>query len=123
MWNTYEFSAQKAVLKPAQIQPGRVPITTCSYSPDGRLIAGGLADGSLQVWNASGKMASAAVGLILPPKQQKHIVNTWAYSKSPKHVIRGVRGISRQPSSFRLQLRPRSVLGLSSDVWLCVRRS
>lgn len=44
---------------------------------------------SLQVWNASGKMSSAAVGLILPPKQQKHIVNTWAYSKSPKHVIRG----------------------------------
>ena len=91
LWNTYEFTAQKAVLKPAQIQPGRVAVTTCSYSPDGRLIAAGLADGSLQVWNASGKMASAAVGLILPPKQQKHIVNTWAYSKSPKHVIRGVR--------------------------------
>jgi WD40 repeat protein len=49
LWNTFEFTAQKAVLKPAQIQPGRVPVTACCYSPDGRLIAGGLGDGSLQV--------------------------------------------------------------------------
>ncbi|RDY03842.1 WD repeat-containing protein 70, partial [Mucuna pruriens] len=39
------------VIKPKLARPGRVPITTCSWDRDGKCIAGGIGDGSIQIWN------------------------------------------------------------------------
>ena len=36
-------------------KPGRVSVTSCSYSTDGRLIAAGLADGQIQLWDVRGE--------------------------------------------------------------------
>eukprot|EP00899_Mesostigma_viride_P025428 jgi/Mesvir1/606/Mv02040-RA.2 len=51
VWNAETFTKGQAhVIKPKLPRPGRVAVTTCSYSPDGKLLGGALQDGSLQVW-------------------------------------------------------------------------
>ncbi|KAB2636445.1 WD repeat-containing protein 70 [Pyrus ussuriensis x Pyrus communis] len=37
------------VIKPKLARPGRVPVTTCAWDHDGKRIAGGIGDGSMQV--------------------------------------------------------------------------
>lgn len=37
------------VIKPKLARPGRVPVTTCAWDRDGKRIAGGVGDGSVQV--------------------------------------------------------------------------
>jgi len=37
------------VIKPKLARPGRVPVTTCAWDRDGKRIAGGVGDGSIQV--------------------------------------------------------------------------
>lgn len=44
---------QRCVIKPTLSKPGRIHVTSCAYSSDGTLIAGGLMDGTLQVSCAS----------------------------------------------------------------------
>lgn len=46
---------QKTVIKPTLSKPGRVAVTACGYSPDGRLVGAGLVDGTLQMWDVRGK--------------------------------------------------------------------
>lgn len=53
----FEYSMQVAsfncfleqVIKPKLARPGRVPVTTCAWDRDGKRIAGGIGDGSIQV--------------------------------------------------------------------------
>lgn len=37
------------MIKPKLARPGRVPVTTCAWDRDGKSIAGGIGDGSIQV--------------------------------------------------------------------------
>lgn len=37
------------VIKPKLARPGRVAVTTCTWDRDGKCIAGGIGDGSIQV--------------------------------------------------------------------------
>ena len=37
------------VIKPKLARPGRVPVTTCTWDCEGKCIAGGIGDGSIQV--------------------------------------------------------------------------
>lgn len=61
LWDTMEL-VQKTVIKPKLRKPGRVAVTACTYSHDGNVIAAGLRDGSIHIWNVSGKLGvSAAV--------------------------------------------------------------
>ncbi|KAF5187091.1 Wd repeat-containing protein, partial [Thalictrum thalictroides] len=39
------------VIKPKLGRPGRVSVTTCTWDRDGKRIAGGVGDGSIQVWS------------------------------------------------------------------------
>ncbi len=48
IWDTWNIQ-QKTVIKPTLAKPGRVSVTTCSYNSDGRLLAAGLMDGTIQV--------------------------------------------------------------------------
>ncbi|CAI5470296.1 unnamed protein product [Closterium sp. Yama58-4] len=48
IWDVRDFKSQKKVVKPKLARPGRVPVTAAEWGPDGRLVAAGLNDGSLQ---------------------------------------------------------------------------
>ncbi|KAG4916226.1 hypothetical protein JHK87_053783 [Glycine soja] len=51
IWDVNDFKSQKQVIKPKLARPGRVPVTTCAWDHDGKCIAGGIGDGSIQIWN------------------------------------------------------------------------
>ncbi|GER24974.1 WD repeat-containing protein [Striga asiatica] len=51
IWDVNDFKSQKQVIKPKLSRPGRVPVTTCTWDREGKRIAGGIGDGSIQIWN------------------------------------------------------------------------
>ncbi|KAF5179253.1 Wd repeat-containing protein [Thalictrum thalictroides] len=51
IWDVTDFNSQKQVIKPKRGRPGRVPVTTCAWDRDEKRIAGGVGDGSIQVWS------------------------------------------------------------------------
>ncbi|XP_010264822.1 PREDICTED: WD repeat-containing protein 70 [Nelumbo nucifera] len=51
IWDVNDFKSQKQVIKPKLARPGRVPVTTCAWDREGKCIAGGIGDGSIQIWN------------------------------------------------------------------------
>ncbi|KAJ4968625.1 hypothetical protein NE237_015326 [Protea cynaroides] len=51
IWDVNDFTSQKQVVKPKLPRPGRVPVTTCAWDREGKRIAGGVGDGSIQIWN------------------------------------------------------------------------
>ncbi|KAG8389140.1 hypothetical protein BUALT_Bualt02G0198200 [Buddleja alternifolia] len=51
IWDVNDFKSQKQVIKPKLSKPGRVPVTTCTWDREGKRIAGGIGDGSIQIWN------------------------------------------------------------------------
>lgn len=51
VWDVNDFKSQKQVIKPKLARPGRVPVTTCTWDCDGKSIAGGIGDGSIQIWS------------------------------------------------------------------------
>ena len=83
-------NAQKSVIKPQLARPGRVQVTACCYSPDGGMIAGGVTDGTIQLYPSTGNASyrSASVGLVLPPTAQCHVDNNWTYASRPKSVVK-----------------------------------
>uniref|UniRef100_A0A7N0V9E8 Transducin/WD40 repeat-like superfamily protein n=1 Tax=Kalanchoe fedtschenkoi TaxID=63787 RepID=A0A7N0V9E8_KALFE len=50
IWDVNDFKSQKQVIKPKLARPGRVPVTTCTWDFEGKRIAGGVGDGSIQLW-------------------------------------------------------------------------
>ncbi|KAK9057406.1 hypothetical protein SSX86_022241 [Deinandra increscens subsp. villosa] len=51
IWDVNDFTTQKQVIKPKLARPGRVPVTTCAWDREGKSIAGGIGDGSIQIWS------------------------------------------------------------------------
>ncbi|KFK40411.1 hypothetical protein AALP_AA3G370200 [Arabis alpina] len=51
IWDVNNFLSQTQVIKPKLARPGRVPVTTCAWDRDGKRIAGGIGDGSIQIWS------------------------------------------------------------------------
>ncbi|KAK6164377.1 hypothetical protein DH2020_001241 [Rehmannia glutinosa] len=51
IWDVNDFKSQKQVIKPKLSRPGRIPVTTCAWDREGKRIAGGIGDGSIQIWN------------------------------------------------------------------------
>ncbi|XP_067401650.1 WD repeat-containing protein 70 isoform X2 [Emydura macquarii macquarii] len=50
-WDVNNDKKHKGVFKPRSVQGKRVIPTTCTYSRDGKLIAAGCQDGSIQIWD------------------------------------------------------------------------
>lgn len=50
-WDINNEKKHKSVFKPRSVQGKRVIPTTCTYSRDGKLIAAGCQDGSIQIWD------------------------------------------------------------------------
>lgn len=53
VWDTWNV-AQKTVIKPTLKKPGRVAVTVARYNSDGHIIAAGLANGTIQLWDVKG---------------------------------------------------------------------
>lgn len=51
IWDVNDFKSQKQVIKPKLARPARVPVTTCAWDHEGKSIAGGIGNGSIQIWN------------------------------------------------------------------------
>lgn len=47
------------VIKPRLARPGRVAVTTCAWGLDGKCVAGGLGNGSVQVCAHTGSLTSS----------------------------------------------------------------
>ena len=75
VWDMWELQ-QKTVIKPSLARPGRVAVTACAYSTDGRLIGAGLMDGMLQVWDVRGEFVAETAVLsrarVLPTAMPRH---------------------------------------------------
>ena len=84
---------QKTVIKPTPAKPGRVTVSCCGWSPgDGKVIGGGLEDGSIQIWDVRGKFGtSAAVGAVgAANKSHGTQKQTWTVvSTQPGRIVRG----------------------------------
>eukprot|EP00854_Cymbomonas_tetramitiformis_P016652 gene16652-19784_t len=115
LWDVHKYTAQKAVMKPQQTRPGRIPVYSSCYSPDGRYIAAGLGDGCVQIWETAAKKSSAAVALVLPPKAQLHHQNDWTYSMAPKHIVRKAHGDGDEITSIKFSSDGTTMLTRCSD--------
>ena len=50
------------MIKPSLAKPVRTSVTSCRYSYDGKLIAAGLSDGSIQLWGVTGGLGAGQEG-------------------------------------------------------------
>jgi len=108
--------SQKAVLKPQQIKPGRVQVTSCAYSHDGDLISGGITDGSVQIFSSKGSQyRSASIGLVLPPSQQCKLDNHWSFNGRPGHVFKGAHPAGEAVTSLAFARDGRTLLSRCED--------
>ena len=89
VWDLWTLN-QKTVIKPTLARPGRVAVTACNYSSDGKMIAGGLFDGTVQLWDVRGKFGhSAAIGIVPQPKAQAIQKQTWSYVSRSGQLLKG----------------------------------
>ena len=58
---------QKTVIKPNLAKPVRTAVSACRYGSEGRLIAAGLNDGSIQLWSVTGELQLCGRGLVSRP--------------------------------------------------------
>lgn len=64
-WDVNNEKKHKSVFKPRSVQGKRVIPTTCTYSRDGKLIAAGCQDGSIQIWDRNMSVSNVYVIKIL----------------------------------------------------------
>ncbi|KAL4433682.1 hypothetical protein ABPG75_000123 [Micractinium tetrahymenae] len=117
VWDVMEIT-QKTVVKPQLAKPGRVSVTSCAYSADGRLIAAGLQDGTIQLWDVRGKFGhSAAVGLVPVPKAQQPLFGkqTWTYSSAPGQIARNAHAAGSDITCVRFSLSVQNLLSRGED--------
>ena len=129
--------AQAAVLKPQLSKPGRFQVTSCAYSADGALIAGGVTDGTIQLFpsdnsdrranagvasvpgsrgaSAGAAYRSASVGLVLPPSQQCHVDNAWSFAGRPRTLIRDAHPAGESVTSLAFSRDGNTLLSRCAD--------
>ena len=78
---------QSAVVKPKLARPGRVGVGACAWAPGGAVLAGGVSDGSVQLFDSRAG-ESAAVGLVPAPRQQMIRKQTWRSIIRPRVLLR-----------------------------------
>jgi WD40 repeat protein len=74
VWNMWN-ATQSLVIKPTLRKPGRVSVTGVRYNRDGGLIAGGLEDGTIHIWDIRNKgkgQVKASTGMVAASKFQAY---------------------------------------------------
>ncbi|KAJ8553002.1 hypothetical protein K7X08_020395 [Anisodus acutangulus] len=67
LWDVNDFKSQKQVIKPKLARPGRVPVTTCAWDREGKSIAGGVGDGSIQIFATVGDKHEGGTHILYDP--------------------------------------------------------
>jgi WD repeat-containing protein 70 len=115
VWDLWQLE-QKTVIKPTLTRPGRVSVTCCGWSPEGKLIGGGLIDGTLQIWDVRGKFGqSAAVGAVLAPKQQGVKQQNWSFVSQAGNLLRNAHESSSEITCLQFSVDGTSLLTRGAD--------
>ena len=96
---------QTAVVKAQSSKPGRLGVSACAWSPDGSMIAGGVSDGSIQIWSTKSNFASAAVGQVAPPRAQMQAQQHWTYATRPVGTAKGAHAAGEDGAVTALRFR------------------
>jgi len=121
IWDMWTLE-QKTVIKPTLAKPGRVSVTAATYGTDGRLIAAGLNDGAIQLWDVRGKFGqSAAIGVVPQPKAQGFTKQAWSYvSRGSSHLVRNAHEAGSEITCLKFSLDGHTLLSRSTDETLKV---
>ncbi|KAG1653233.1 hypothetical protein FOA52_008483 [Chlamydomonas sp. UWO 241] len=115
VWDTHNIM-QKTVIKPTLQKPVRTPVSAVRYSGDGRIIAAGLNDGSIQLWSVTGKFgASAAIAQVMPPTPQMIEKQGWTYVSRPSHIARGAHTAGEEITSLQFTRDGNQLLSRGMD--------
>ncbi|KAF6259467.1 WD40 repeat-like protein [Scenedesmus sp. NREL 46B-D3] len=115
IWDTNNI-LQKTVVRPTTPSASRVGVTTCAYNSDGKLLAAGMLDGTIQVWGVGGKFGtSAAVGIVLPPSAQMVEKQGWSYVSRPNQIMRKAHEAQNEVSSLAFSQDDRLLASRSTD--------
>lgn len=115
LWDM-EGMKQKTVIKPTLSKPQRTAVTACRYSPDGRFIAAGLVDGTIQLWSGTGKFGtSAAVGQVMPPSAQLVEKQAWSYVSSASQIARKAHTPGTDITGLAMSLDGRTLASRGGD--------
>ena len=107
---------QAAVVKPKLARPGRVGVGACAWALGGAVFAGGVSDGSVQLFDSRAG-ESAAVGLVPAPRQQMVRKQTWKSISRPRLVLGGAHAAGEEVTglAFHPQGADHLLLSRSSD--------
>ena len=61
LWDVNEPERQLNVVKGRDKQGRKSAVSTCAFSRDGKMIAAGLVDGSIQLWKSNGPFVSVCL--------------------------------------------------------------
>lgn len=88
VWDMWA-ATQNTVIKPMLRKPGRTAVTAVRYNHNGSLIAGGLEDGTIQVWDIRGKHQNKAnVGMVAASKFQSFKKQNWTVLSKSNRIAR-----------------------------------
>ena len=96
---------QTAVVKAQSSKPGRLGVSACAWSPDGSMIAGGVSDGTIQLWSTKSNFSSAAVGQVAPPRAQMQAQQNWTYATRPMGTAKGAHAPGEDGAVTALRFR------------------
>jgi len=118
MWDMWNL-CQTTVIKPALKKPGRVSVTSLRYSCDGKMIAGGLEDGTIHLWDVRGKMGHrASTGMVAASKFQSLGKQNWNFMNRAGKIIKNAHEERSDVTCLRLSQNGNSLLSRSSDRYL-----
>ncbi|CAL8470106.1 g9648 [Coccomyxa elongata] len=118
VWDAWNV-VQKTVIKPTLKKPGRVKVTTARYNSDGHIIAAGLENGTIQLWDVKGKFGtSAAVGQVLPPKPQMVAKQDWSYVSGGGRSVYGAHADQSEITSLAFTRDSTTMLSRGADATL-----
>ena len=94
----------------------RVFVTSAAYSSDGRLICGGLKDGTIQLWDVRGKFGrSAAVGVVPAPGAQAMPAQNWSFVSRSGQILRGAHEADSEICCLSISINGNLMLSRGAD--------
>lgn len=115
VWNVVNMS-QDTVIKPLSKTPGRIPVTSLRYSCDGTLVAGGLENGTIHLWDIRGRVGrKASTGMVAASKFQSLAKQNWSFLTRAGRVIHRTHEEGSDITCIRMSRNGFSLLSRGSD--------
>jgi len=115
VWDMWTMK-QNTVIKPTLRVPGRVSVTCVRYSYDGKIVAGGLEDGAIQLWDVRGRIGhKASTGVVAASTFQALGKQNWTFVSKAGQVVRGAHERGSDITCLRFARNNFSMISRSSD--------